>query len=68
MLETRLTGARTHNLKGVSLRLAPGEFVAIAGVSGAKGAVLVGVDKNNVDSDVAKRVFERHNVMKIAAA
>jgi hypothetical protein len=33
-----------------------------------KGAVLVGVDKNNVDSDVAKRVFERHNVMKIAAA
>ena len=31
----RLRGARTHNLKSVDLDLAPGELVAITGVSGA---------------------------------
>lgn len=35
MLETRLVGARTHNLAGVDLELRPGEVVAITGVSGA---------------------------------
>jgi excinuclease ABC subunit A len=35
MLSTRLTGARTNNLKGVDLELAPGQVVALTGVSGA---------------------------------
>src|SRR4051794_38728102 len=35
MLPTRLEGARTHNLKGVSLELHPGEVVVVTGVSGA---------------------------------
>ena len=35
MLSTRLRGARTHNLKGVDLDLAPGQVVALTGVSGA---------------------------------
>jgi excinuclease ABC subunit A len=35
MLETKLRGARTHNLKRVDLDLRPGEVVAITGVSGS---------------------------------
>src|SRR3954469_15170767 len=35
MLPTRLEGARTHNLDGVTVELVPGEVVAITGVSGA---------------------------------
>ncbi len=35
MLATKLRGARTHNLDGVSLVIEPGEVVAITGVSGA---------------------------------
>jgi excinuclease ABC subunit A len=35
MLETTLEGARVHNLKGVSVTLAPGELVVITGVSGS---------------------------------
>ena len=35
MLSTRLRGARTHNLQGVDLDLAPGQVVALTGVSGA---------------------------------
>src|SRR3974390_774857 len=35
MLPTRLEGARTHNLKSVSLSLRPGEVGVISGVSGA---------------------------------
>jgi excinuclease ABC subunit A len=35
MLSTRLSGARTNNLKGVDLELAPGQVVALTGVSGA---------------------------------
>jgi len=35
MNRTVLSGARTHNLKGVSLSLAGGELVAVTGVSGA---------------------------------
>src|SRR5882724_10957711 len=35
MLVTRLEGARTHNLKNVSLELRPGEVVVVTGVSGA---------------------------------
>jgi excinuclease ABC subunit A len=35
MQPIRLRGARTHNLQGVDLDLAPGELVAITGVSGA---------------------------------
>src|SRR5262245_32204354 len=35
MHSIRLRGARTHNLKGVDLDLAPGQLVAITGVSGA---------------------------------
>src|SRR5687767_3981967 len=35
MLPTTLAGARTHNLKGVDLELAPGEVVVITGVSGS---------------------------------
>lgn len=35
MNRTVLSGARTHNLKGVSVSLDPGELVAVTGVSGA---------------------------------
>ena len=35
MHDLRLRGARTHNLKGISLDLRPGELVGIAGVSGS---------------------------------
>src|SRR5688572_25289130 len=35
MLPTQLRGARTHNLKGITLTLEPGQVVAITGVSGA---------------------------------
>src|SRR6187431_1727404 len=35
MLRTVLEGAETHNLQAVDLELAPGEVVAIAGVSGS---------------------------------
>jgi excinuclease ABC subunit A len=35
MRTTRLRGARTHNLRGIDLDLAPGTLVAIAGPSGA---------------------------------
>ncbi|HVW25888.1 MAG TPA: excinuclease ABC subunit UvrA [Polyangiaceae bacterium] len=35
MLPTRLEGARTHNLKSLSLSLRPGEVVVVTGVSGA---------------------------------
>ncbi|MBI3204162.1 MAG: excinuclease ABC subunit UvrA [Myxococcales bacterium] len=35
MLETRLRGARTHNLSGVDLDLSPGQVVVVTGVSGA---------------------------------
>src|SRR6187397_1170726 len=35
MLPTILEGAETHNLKGVSLTLVPGQVVVITGVSGA---------------------------------
>ncbi len=35
MFDLRLRGARTHNLKGISLDLRPGELVGIAGVSGS---------------------------------
>jgi excinuclease ABC subunit A len=35
MLDTRLAGARTHNLQGVDLELRPGEVVVLTGVSGA---------------------------------
>src|ERR1043165_4911532 len=35
MLSTRLSGARTNNLKGVDLELEPGELVALTGPSGA---------------------------------
>jgi len=35
MLKTVLVGARTHNLKNVSLELEPGQIVALAGPSGA---------------------------------
>jgi excinuclease ABC subunit A len=35
MLSTRLSGARTNNLKGVDLALEPGQVVALTGVSGA---------------------------------
>jgi excinuclease ABC subunit A len=35
MLPVRLTGARTHNLRGVDLTLRPGELVALTGPSGS---------------------------------
>ncbi len=35
MLRTRLRGARTHNLKGASLTIDPGELVVVTGPSGA---------------------------------
>ncbi len=35
MLETRLRGARTHNLRGVDLDVRPGEVLVLTGVSGA---------------------------------
>ncbi len=35
MLPIELKGARTHNLKDVSLSLAPGKLVVLTGVSGA---------------------------------
>jgi excinuclease ABC subunit A len=35
MLPVRLTGARTHNLRGVDLTLRPGELVAMTGRSGS---------------------------------
>ncbi|MEM9190715.1 MAG: excinuclease ABC subunit UvrA [Myxococcota bacterium] len=35
MRPTQLTGARTHNLKGIDLTLQPGELVVVAGPSGA---------------------------------
>src|ERR1700727_1969209 len=35
MLPIRLRGARTHNLKGVDLELAPGQLVAVTGPSGS---------------------------------
>ncbi|MBL8602641.1 MAG: excinuclease ABC subunit UvrA [Myxococcales bacterium] len=35
MEPTRLRNARTHNLRGLDLDLAPGQLVAVAGVSGA---------------------------------
>ncbi len=35
MEPTRLRDARTHNLRGIDLDLAPGELVVVAGVSGA---------------------------------
>ena len=35
MHKTHLVGARTHNLKDLSVDLAEGEFVCITGVSGA---------------------------------
>ncbi|MBK8996484.1 MAG: excinuclease ABC subunit UvrA [Myxococcales bacterium] len=35
MLETKLRGARTHNLAGVDLDLEPGQVVVLTGVSGA---------------------------------
>ncbi|MEZ4221875.1 MAG: excinuclease ABC subunit UvrA [Polyangiaceae bacterium] len=35
MLPIELRGARTHNLKGVDLTLAPGQLVVLTGVSGA---------------------------------
>lgn len=35
MLPTRLTGARTHNLRGVDLSVRPGEVLVLTGVSGA---------------------------------
>src|SRR6187549_423386 len=35
MLPTILEGAETHNLKGIGLKLVPGQVVVITGVSGA---------------------------------
>ena len=49
MLSTRLTGARTNNLKGVDLELRPGEVVALTGVSGA-GKSSLALDTLYVDS------------------
>ncbi len=40
METTRLRGARTHNLKGVDLDLAPGQLIVVAGVSGAGKSAL----------------------------
>ena len=35
MHDTRLRGARTHNLRGIDLEVRPGEVLALTGVSGA---------------------------------
>src|SRR6187455_231632 len=43
MHATKLKGARTHNLKGISLSLEPGTVVAIAGPSGS-GKSSLGLD------------------------
>jgi excinuclease ABC subunit A len=41
VLPTELRGARTHNLKGIDLRLNPGELTIVTGVSGSGKSSLV---------------------------